>query len=61
MVEIALLGINIVGQVSLNDQKGKGMFLYSAVSVGPLKALYTYPPLADLFIPILSQLLLEAF
>ena len=41
----------------------KGLFLYSAVSssVGPLKALYTYPHIADLFIPIPTRLLLEAF
>ena len=30
-------------------------------SVGPLTAVYTYPPLADMFIPTPTRLLLEAF
>ena len=30
-------------------------------SVGPLKVLYTFPPLADLFIPAPTRLLWEAF
>ena len=35
--------------------------LRSIQFVGPLKALYTFPPLADLFIPTPTRLLWEAF
>ena len=40
--------------------KVKGMYLYSIMSVGPLKSLYTLP-LADLFIPTPTRLLWEEF
>ena len=43
--------------------KVKGMFLYSAVHPVRWTAqrVYTFPPLADLFIPTPTRLLLEAF
>ena len=59
------VGRSIIEQLKTEseDQWNKRYVLYSAVSspFGPLKALNTFPPLTDLFIPTPTRMLLEAF
>ena len=46
---------------NVSVKKLKVCFYIAQFSVGPLKALYTFPPLADVFTPTPTWLLREAF